>query len=214
MDVQKLDGGTGVDTVDYSGVDRDGSAAAAGGVTIALDDRGNFGTESVTVDLNGTTSGVGDGGVDVTIVEASGDPLANPDPLTQVDILVGIENLYGSADADILHGNNSPNVLRGGGAPSGSLDYLLGGGGADTFLFDKDDDGNVVILDFSKNDGDMIDLESFGLTATDLATLLESDGGSGTTLTYTLDLSAHDGGMITVMMDERFAELDAGDFII
>ena len=116
---------------------------------------------------------------------------------------------------DALEGNSGRNVLQGG----GGTDTLTGGGGADTFLFD-DDHGvgdAVTITDFSKVDGDKINLEAFELTATELAALIgDPDEPNTTILTYTLDLNgtALGQGTITVVMEERFAELDAGDFII
>ena len=224
-DVQRLDGGTGVDTVDYTGVDRDGDNAVEGGVTIVLDSRGNFGTKSVDMNGDGDTEDdvdvvINDGTVDNTATP----PVTNPVPFPQFDVLVGIENLIGSDDADVLVGNSGRNELGGGG---GIGNMLTGGDGADTFLFDKDDGetATTTITDFSKVDGDKIDLEDFGLTATDLGMLLEkvvpgvvsqTDGR----LTYELNLNSEadgidvNGGTITVTMDERFAELDTGDFLI
>ena len=49
-----------------------------------------------------------------------------------IDTLVSIENLVGSAFADILTGNGKANVLSG----NGGNDTLTGGGDNDTFQFD------------------------------------------------------------------------------
>ncbi len=172
-ETEKLDGGTGVDTADYTGVAAD--------LTVSLDASGNF---------------VGD---------------------LATDMLVSIENLTGGSGNDALTGNDGPNELKGG----AGNDTLEGRGGSDIFIF-TDDTTADGIVDFSKSEGDMIDLEAFGLNATQLATLLTNTtpSESGGVLTYTLRLDDAvtgidvGGGTITVTMDERFAELDAGDFII
>ena len=197
---QELDGGTGVDTVDYTGTGTTGQD----GVTITLDSRGNF----------------------VGAADAEADAAG--------DMLISIENLIGGDGSDTLVGNSGRNVLGGG----GGTNVLTGGGGADTFLFDKDDGDAAMtsITDFSKRDGDRINLEDFELTATDLDTLLSNASTTETAgqalptgrLIYTLNLNNMagadaepvatgidvDGATITVTMDERFAELDAGDFLI
>ena len=46
------------------------------------------------------------------------------------DTLIGIENLTGSAGADVLEGNGSNNILDGG----SGIDYLDGQGGTDTCI--------------------------------------------------------------------------------
>ena len=125
-------------------------------------------------------------------------------------MLVSIENLIGGGGGDTLVGNDAANELTGGGGE----DTLTGNGGSDTFIFTSDESDDSI-ADFSKTDGDQIDLEAFGLNATQLNTLLEATNPTGNAeLMYALNLEAHGGGTITVTMDERFAELDAGDFLI
>ena len=187
-EVEKLDGGTGSDTADYTGHSDD--------LGVTLDPSGNF---------------VGD---------------------TDEDMLVSIENLIGGSGNDTLMGNAGPNVLNGGPGD----DTLTGGRGSDIFVFDTEGaatDDAESIADFSKNDGDMIDLEAFNLNATQLNLLLSSaavtelSGADTGKLQYVLNLNNTAGagadpatgiavgaGTITITMDERFAELDAGDFII
>ena len=74
------------------------------------------------------------------------------------DTLVGIENLTGSAFDDLLFGNDGANVLTGG----RGADVLLGGKGADTFAYATLADSTTVqmdrIADFSRTQGDRIDL--------------------------------------------------------
>jgi Ca2+-binding RTX toxin-like protein len=78
------------------------------------------------------------------------------------DVLVGIENLTGSAYNDRLSGDGRSNVLVGGSGADvlngrGGADVLTGGSGKDRFVFDNAADGNGDrITDFSR--GDKIDL--------------------------------------------------------
>ncbi|MGE9009801.1 hypothetical protein ACO2JO_14540 [Leptospira interrogans] len=60
------------------------------------------------------------------------------------DVLSDIDNLVGSAFADVLTGGGNANVLTGGlGA-----DKLTGGGGLDTFVFNNVAEGKDTITDF------------------------------------------------------------------
>lgn len=79
--------------------------------------------------------------------------------------LVGIELLAGSAGKDQLIGNAAANALSGG----DGADRITGGAGADRFVYGAltDSDGNArdQILDFSRADGDRIDLRAIDAVA-------------------------------------------------
>ena len=60
------------------------------------------------------------------------------------DILVSIENVIGSQAGDHIVGNKLANVIEGGPGP----DWLTGGGGCDTFVFNKLCEGVDKITDF------------------------------------------------------------------
>lgn len=91
------------------------------------------------------------------------------------DVLTGIENLVGSAFADVLAGSSSANLLMAGagddvlsgngGADTliGGLgnDTLTGGAGADSFRFTTATDGQDVITDFSA-ETDVVELTASG----------------------------------------------------
>ena len=81
------------------------------------------------------------------------------------DRLFGIENLTGSLQGDRLAGNGGANILYG----QRSADVLLGRGGADRFDFDHRIESSRAapdrILDFSRAEGDRIDLS--GVDAND-----------------------------------------------
>lgn len=107
----------------------------------------------------------GDGGVDtasfynyVSGVNADlGTGIAVGD-YTGRDRMFSIENLTGSPYADRLAGNGGKNVLDG----TFGADVLSGRGGADTFLYYQTDYSTLTaadrILDFSRSQGDRIDL--------------------------------------------------------
>ena len=77
---------------------------------------------------------------------------------TGADTLTGIENLTGSAFDDLLFGNDGANLLTGG----RGADVLLGGRGADTFAYAALAESTAAqadrIADFSRAQGDRIDL--------------------------------------------------------
>ena len=85
------------------------------------------------------------------------------------DVLIGVQNLAGSAYNDTLTGYTDSNVLNGG-AGSDKLiggiggDVLIGGAGADSFTYNATNESTVdpagrdTILDFSHAEADIIDL--------------------------------------------------------
>lgn len=79
------------------------------------------------------------------------------------DTLVGIENIGAAAGDDRLTGNATENALYGNAgsdrlAGAAGADKLSGGTGADTFVFGNGD-GVDRILDFSRSDGDRVELD-------------------------------------------------------
>jgi len=101
------------------------------------------------------------------------------------DRFVSIENLAGSNFADRLTGSNGNNQLIGDEgkdvlAGGKGVDQYFGDGGADTFVF-ATGDGKDLVSDFSKADGDRINLSGFDAIASfaDLkANHMEQDGGA------------------------------------
>ncbi len=73
----------------------------------------------------------------------------------------GNDALFGGGGSDTLNGGSGADTLNGG----SGRDLLTGGGGGDLFLFDDGDSGPAasardVILDFSRAEGDRIDLSA------------------------------------------------------
>ena len=166
------------DNIDGDGHDGDdmGDADGVDGDTVSYEKS----TKAVTVNL---TTGTHTGGY------------------AEDDTLAGIENVTGSAHRDTLVGDNSANVLNGG----GDNDTLTGNGGADIFRF-AGRHGNDDITDFSQGE-DKIDLSAFRNIASieDLEDLI--DTGTDTEI-Y---LSSHGGGEIE--LDDFSGELTNDDFI-
>lgn len=150
-----LDGGAGDDVLD-GGL---GDDALVGGEGI---DTASYASLKVAVRV----------GLDIMGLQATG---------AGNDSLSGIENLIGGSGADLFVGNGEANRLVGGGGADRLLggdgadvlaggegkDVVAGGGGADVFVFAsiKEFAGKALaaadqILDFSKTDGDRIDLSA------------------------------------------------------
>ena len=101
-------------------------------------------------------------------VRASLNTRALQDTNVGVDRFIGVENLTGSAANDVLGGSAGENLLRGGAGDdrlvgNAGVDRLVGGAGRDDFVFRDGDSGFAVsiadrILDFSRSDGDKINL--------------------------------------------------------
>ncbi len=184
----------------------------------------------------GTTDG--DAGIEITQASV-GTGTDDPDAVN-MEQLVSIENLIGSDHRDILVGSKGANSLSGGeGADMlygrGGDDVLIGGDGADastggtgsdTFVFGREvvasGDADVdTVLDFSKGGGDQIDLTALDLSQAELGAIIAAANSAGAETAsgtnrynYTLDLTNYGARDVTITMSERFAELDADDFII
>lgn len=109
--------------------------------------RGGGGVDTVELDFV-----AGGAVVDLAAGTATGGPGAGNDRL------FSIENLVGTTTTDRLAGNSGANVLTG----SYGADVLIGRGGADRFDFNFRDESDPKlpdrILDFSRAQGDKIDL--------------------------------------------------------
>ena len=116
------------------------------------------------------------------------------------DVIVNVENLWGSDHNDVLSGDARSNRLYG----SRGNDILEGRGGADRFIFEHSN-GDDIILDFTDNE-DLIDLSAIGLSGYDELTLSSDSNG------VTIDMTTSGGGSI-LLENFDIANLDALDFI-
>ncbi|MGK9171339.1 hypothetical protein KXR53_33935 [Inquilinus limosus] len=130
----------------------------------------------------------GGAGIDTVTYTESGIGVVISLPAVQVsgghaqgDLLIGIENLHGSAGADSLTGDGLANVLNG----WAGKDQLTGGGGADRFTFHAVTHSGVGetadrIADFSRTQGDRIDLSVIDADTTQAGNQGFSFIGTGT----------------------------------
>ncbi len=115
------------------------------------------------------------------------------------DYLISIENLIGTDFLDILIGNESDNILTGGGSRDVfSLKGLEDLGGVVQF-------GDDIITDFNQDDGDQIDLSHLNLAANDVSELDVAQVGTDTMITL-------DGGTL-VLQEFDMADLQNSDFM-
>ena len=134
----------------------------------------------------------------------------------------GNDRLFGGRGADTLHGGKGNDYLQGGWTGDDVLtggtgaDTLYGGTGNDTLTGGRDADsfvfahghGHDRIADFSRSEGDSIDLTAFSLSGKDVGIILDRAAAvEGGTL---LDLSAFGGGSVAVLGDAP----EAGDFLL
>jgi Ca2+-binding RTX toxin-like protein len=117
------------------------------------------------------------------------------------DLILDFENIFGSAQNDILLGDAGANVISGG---SGGDDTLYGKGGADQFRFDTTHFGYDVIADFV----DGVDKLSFSLNVAHAITDF-TIYGNGTTLMSVV----YSDGSIAVVQGVAPITLDASDFL-
>jgi Ca2+-binding RTX toxin-like protein len=136
------------------------------------------------------------------------------------DVLVGIENLYGSGRDDMLAGDAGANLLFGaagfdnlqGGAGDDVLiggeggDILVGGAGTDVFLFRPERAGSGdLVLDFDQNGDDYILFQGFGtgFAATVQAAALNSTD----VIVYSAAWDSH------VVLQNGVGRVDVSDFL-
>ena len=223
-----LDGGNGNDTADYS--DSADDTGTAVGVTIDLREAG-FDHDADTTTANVNANGGHATGDTLKSIEnvigsedgentLTGDDKANMlkgGDGSQAADAVG-DDFAANADLtnfdDVLVGGDGNDILEAG---EGS-DHLTGGSGADTFVFDEQDGADEnYIADFTKSEGDKIDLSELGLSEHELRTILRESMTRGTGTQSDIlqvDLTGDDGGMLYVMMSDDFSTLTVDDFII
>jgi Ca2+-binding RTX toxin-like protein len=131
---------------------------------------------------------------------------ANNDGQGGQDTLFDIENVTGSAFADVLAGDNGANRLEG----AGGTDVLYGGGGADNFAYGAGS-GVDYIGDFIKVQGDKIlvqsNLNGSGISTGALALAHTSTIGGNAVV----DLGS---GNSVTLVGVTAASLAASDFVI
>lgn len=144
----------------------------------------------------------------------------------------GNDRLHGSAGNDTLSGGAGYDALLGGDGDDRLIggtegDVLIGGAGRDTFVFASLGDGNDRIQDFTRTDGDRIDLSAIDadpLAAGDQAFLF-ADGIAfvayqpGTVTTSrgsdgTITVHADTGAGLLAFRVQGTASLGAGDFLL
>ena len=144
----------------------------------------------------------------------------------------GNDRLHGSAGNDILLGGAGYDALLGGDGADrlvggSDADVLIGGAGADRYVFLSAADGNDRIQDFSRADGDKIDLSAIDAdprTAGDQAFLF-ADGivfvayQPGTVTTHrqadgTITVDADTGAGVLSFRVQGIASLAADDFLL
>ena len=197
----RLDGGAGVDTVDY----RDSDWAVTVDLGEGTAEGGHAKGDVITdiEDIVGSEYGdflVGDDNANWLSGNAGDDELRGGGGYDWLQGNAGDDRLSGGRDNDVLEGGAGNDWLDGGAGD----DRLSGGGGHDVFIFDFGY-GDDIITDFTDGD-DVIYLSVFGLSGFDeLVVSSDPDG-------VTIDLMANGGGTIRL---EGFdiADLDAEDFL-
>ncbi len=129
----------------------------------------------ILFDLAGEASLFGLGGGDLVSGGGGDDLLEGDSPPPAVLIAgpvgdPGADTLFGGGGDDTLNGGGGADLLFGGAGPDlldgeDGFDLLLGGAGADVFRFYALDDagsGAGLIADFSRAEGDRIDLSAIG----------------------------------------------------
>ncbi|MEM9357708.1 MAG: calcium-binding protein [Pseudomonadota bacterium] len=148
-----LDGGEGVDTVDFSGVTGSG----------------------INIDLDTNTPQPGPATQTGAAELFDGDNAIDNNPFDVIDV----ENVIGTDQNDRIFGNNEVNVLDGGAGDDtfhsfGGSDFVNGGEGTDTVLFSA---GGAVTIDLDDN-GDAV--ASVGDTVTSIENITGSAAGDDT----------------------------------
>ena len=144
------------------------------------------------------------------------------------DRLVGIENLQGANGDDRLAGDGGANALKGG----MGADVLEGRGGADRFVYDQTYESRAaapdLILDFSRKQGDRIDLSGIDANEwgpgdpafqfvgqdafTDVGQVRFFKAG-GDTVVEANTTAATAGAELTIVLDS-LVNLQGGDFLL
>ncbi|HEY8381169.1 MAG TPA: calcium-binding protein, partial [Microvirga sp.] len=118
------------------------------------------------------------------------------------DVLIGIENVVGSASDDTLKGSNADNRLDGGAGNDtldggGGNDVALGGEGADVYMFALS--GGHDTFSGGHWSDDRIDLSSVGMAGTGSWTLALTSGTVESSSAHEFVLSGDAAGTVTLM---------------
>ncbi|EAQ04253.1 Hemolysin-type calcium-binding protein [Pseudooceanicola batsensis HTCC2597] len=199
-----IEGAGGNDTI----IDYGGAATIMGGDG---DDTINAGTGADSIDGGAgidTVRYANTSAVQIDLAAGTGSGFA-----AEGDIFVNVENVVGSNAGDTLTGDDQANRLEGlygedtikGGLGN---DVLLGGGNADTFVFDAAGFGRDLILDWQDN-YDKIDLRGSGLTH---ASFTEVDTAQGVRLDYFNGVSTDAIHLFGASLSP--SDIDSSDFLV
>jgi serralysin len=134
-------------------------------ISVGWQNRIAGGKGSDTVDYSGRDRDSTQGGTGVSIDLATGEVATGA---SRIERITSIENAIGTGVGDEISGTNGANRLTGG----GGADALQGLGGADVFVYTKASHGGIfdgvvdLIADFSRAEGDRVDLGAVDANAT------------------------------------------------
>jgi hypothetical protein len=113
------------------------------------------------------------------------------------------DTISGTIEDEIIFAGAGDDTI----AASPGIDRLSGGNGADVFIFSPDD-GTTTIIDFSRSEGDQIDVSAFGFpNAVTIIDAIARSGGNESKLTL-------DPNTFIYFDDITFNSFIAADFII
>ena len=167
-------------------------------------------------------------GVDNIFAGAGADTLYGDDGADVLGGGEGLDTLYGGAGADFLNGEEDHDIVDGGGGADEIFggdgnDLLVGGGGADRFVFQSGDSGvgtgdRDFVADFSQAQNDKIDLHFFdgldfigesGFSAPDQVRYFHSNGNT----VIAINTAGNSGAEMQIELDGTIT-LVAGDFLL
>ena len=199
----KVDGQGGVNIVD-SGSGNDSSRNSSNASDTCDIVMGGSGNDIIQGPSNGYLNARGGTGSDAIVGGTNSDNIFGDGGNDWLLGGGGDDFLVGGQGADIIMGDKGDDTLVGG----RGNDWLWGGRGSDTFVFGKDDGGDII-WDFDAND--TIDLSNLGGTITwdQLLANISSSRGSITII----DLSDWGGGRIT-LNNVNYKSLTQDNFIL
>ena len=159
-----VDGGDGIDTLDYS--------------------QTYYASSSITINLaTGVTTGSGTAdtfdNIENVIGRSGADNITGDDGANKLEGRNGTDTISGAGGNDLIYGGEGSDTLSGGDGDDvlyggNGADSMTGGDGADIFAFLSGETGTKTITDFTTGDGDALDLSDM-LSAFDPMTDLLTD---------------------------------------
>lgn len=160
--IERVDGGSGRDTLDFS---------RGPGVTLAFNHQFPAAGYAARDVYSGFENIIGSlTGANRLVADSLDNTLTGGNSADRLSGLGGTDRLYGGGGKDVLDGGRGDDFLYGGDGADvltggGGKDWLEGGRGADRFVFNRGDiraprDLKDVIVDFAPSQGDVIDLSS------------------------------------------------------